>query len=50
MEFLAAAFDADELASMVPQVDELMGEYGIEAAVAFDIARPKLLRAMRVSC
>ena len=49
MEFLAAALKPDELASIVPDVDELMGVYGLEAAVAFDIARPKLRQALRVS-
>lgn len=49
MEFLASAFTAEEMAAMVPSVGELMQTYGIEAAVAFDIARPKLRQAMKVS-
>jgi hypothetical protein len=48
MEFLASTFDSEELGSMVPDVVELMDTFGIEAAVAFDIARPKLRQAMRV--
>ena len=48
MEFLAASLEPDELASTVPAVHELMGTYGLEPAVAFDIARPKLRRALRV--
>lgn len=48
MEFLAAAFDNEELALIVPGPVELMDQFGIEAAVAFDIARPKLRQAMKV--
>jgi THO complex subunit 2 len=33
---------------MVPTVGDLMQKYGIDAAVAFDIGRPKLRLAMRV--
>lgn len=49
MEFLTAALDPSELASLVPTVEVLMGNYKLEAAVAFDIARPKLRQALKVS-
>lgn len=49
MEFLTSTFDSEELAAMVPDVVELMDVYGIEAAVAFDIARPRLRQTMRVN-
>lgn len=48
LEFLAAALDPDELANLVPPVHELIGNFEIDAAIAFDIARPKLRLAIRV--
>lgn len=42
IEFLSTTFDAQELANVVPTVEELIDSYDVEAAVAFDISRPKL--------
>lgn len=49
IEFLHAALDPETLAAQVPTIADLMEKYGLEAAVAFDIGRPKIRMAMRVS-
>mgnify|MGYP001584951714 FL=1 len=48
IEFLRSAYEPDDLAAEVPTISDLMERWGIEAAVAFDIARPKLRAAMKV--
>lgn len=50
MELLTAISDPDDLAKMVPAASELMQRYGLDAAISFDIGRPKLRLAMKVSC
>lgn len=47
MEYLSAVYSADELASIVPSVVELLTRYKLDPAIAFDIARPRLRLAMR---
>lgn len=48
MELLTAISEPDDLAKMVPAASELMERYGLDAAIAFDIGRPKLRLAMKV--
>ena len=45
-ELLTAVFSPEQLAEMLPTVSDLLGR-GFEAAVAFDMSRPKLRLAMR---
>ena len=49
MELLTAISEPDDLAAMVPPAAELVDRYGLDTAIAFDIGRPKLRLAMKVS-
>lgn len=49
MEFLALTLGTtEEFVQGLPSVAHLMAHFGLEAGIAFDIARPKLRLAMRV--
>ncbi|GAA6028291.1 hypothetical protein JCM8097_006959 [Rhodosporidiobolus ruineniae] len=46
-ELLGSLTTPDELAALVPPVEQLLAEYKLDAGVAFDIARPKLRKALK---
>ncbi|GEM11852.1 tho2 protein [Rhodotorula toruloides] len=46
-ELLQAITTPDQLAELVPSVTDLLGRFKLDAGVAFDLARPRLRRALR---
>lgn len=46
-ELLAAITNPAELAALVPDASTLLGRYGLDAGVAFDLARPRLRARIR---
>lgn len=48
-DFLAGQLSANDYEKVVPSVEELWGDYGIEAGVVLSLNRPKVVAAMRVS-
>lgn len=49
IDFLATVLSPQEYSNLVPSLADLWGTYGIESGIAFQMIRPKVLTAMRVS-
>ena len=48
-DFLAGQLSRNDYEKVVPSVQELWGEYGIESGIVLSLNRPKVVTAMRVS-
>lgn len=46
-ELLLAIAEPDQLAELVPPVEDLLDRFKLDAGIAFDIARPRLRAALR---
>lgn len=47
-ELLQAIAEPEQLAELVPPVEDLLDRYKLDAGIAFDIARPRLRASLRV--
>lgn len=49
LEFLLTHFTPEQVSGMMPSVEQLWNDFGLDASVSFQIVRPTLRQAIQVS-